>query len=161
MPVFLLLYHLVPGRVKMPVLLVLSFVFYAWGSPRNLILLVLSILFNYAAGLQIDAFIQMGRESMVRISMILTVAVDLAVLCFFKYVTGLPCPGCGLQRAMHQLMHGHIKASLLLCPYAYFLAGVFLSMWIFPRATRTLAFALLVLGTTFVYAILRIFGLVP
>ncbi len=88
MPVFLLLYHLVPGRVKMPVLLVLSFVFYAWGSPRNLILLVLSILFNYAAGLQIDAFIQMGRESMVRISTILTVAVDLAVLCFFKYVTG-------------------------------------------------------------------------
>ena len=88
MPAFLLLYHLVPGRVKMPVLLVLSFVFYAWGSPRNLILLVLSILFNYAAGLQIDAFIQMGRESMVRISTILTVAVDLAVLCFFKYVTG-------------------------------------------------------------------------
>ena len=82
-------------------------------------------------------------------------------VCFFKYVTGLPCPGCGLQRAMHQLMHGHIKASLLLCPYAYFLAGVFLSMWIFPRATRTLAFALFVLGTTFVYAILRIFGLVP
>ena len=88
MPVSLLMYHLVPARLKMAILLALSLCFYAWGSPRSLILLLLSILFNYAAGLQIDTFLQMGRESMVRISTILTVVVDLAVLCFFKYVTG-------------------------------------------------------------------------
>ena len=87
--------------------------------------------------------------------------VNLFPVCFFKYVTGLQCPGCGMQRAIHQLMHGHLKESFLLCPYAYFLGGVFLSMWMFPRATRTLTFVLFVVGTTFLYSVLRMFGCVP
>jgi hypothetical protein len=28
--------------------------------------------------------------------------------CVFNLVTGLLCPGCGAQRALHQLVHGHI-----------------------------------------------------
>lgn len=82
-------------------------------------------------------------------------------VCLFKYMTGLPCPGCGMQRAIHQLMHGHLKSSFLLCPYAYFLGGVFLGFWVFPRVTQTFGFVLFVVGTTFIYAILRMCGCVP
>jgi hypothetical protein len=32
--------------------------------------------------------------------------------CMFYYYTGLCCPGCGGTRAMHQLLHGNIKAAL-------------------------------------------------
>lgn len=28
--------------------------------------------------------------------------------CPFRTMTGLLCPGCGSQRALHQLMHGHL-----------------------------------------------------
>jgi Protein of unknown function (DUF2752) len=32
--------------------------------------------------------------------------------CAFRSVTGWWCPGCGLTRAMHQLMHGDVLAAL-------------------------------------------------
>lgn len=28
--------------------------------------------------------------------------------CLFRSITGLLCPGCGSQRALHDLLHGHI-----------------------------------------------------
>jgi hypothetical protein len=34
--------------------------------------------------------------------------------CVFHQVTGLDCPGCGAQRALHQLLHGNIVAALRL-----------------------------------------------
>jgi hypothetical protein len=34
--------------------------------------------------------------------------------CLFHEMTGLDCPGCGAQRALHQLLHGNIIAALRL-----------------------------------------------
>jgi hypothetical protein len=34
--------------------------------------------------------------------------------CLFHQVTGLDCPGCGAQRALHQLLHGNIIAAVRL-----------------------------------------------
>lgn len=31
------------------------------------------------------------------------------LVCPFKYVTGYHCPGCGSQRAIHQLAHGNLR----------------------------------------------------
>lgn len=31
--------------------------------------------------------------------------------CTFHSLTGLDCPGCGGQRAVHQLLHGHVVAA--------------------------------------------------
>jgi hypothetical protein len=36
--------------------------------------------------------------------------------CPFRALTGLQCPGCGAQRALHQLLHGHPIAALELNP---------------------------------------------
>ena len=54
LPVTLLVYYLVPGRLKNIVLLLASLVFYAWGEPVYVILMVLSILFNYVSGIDIE-----------------------------------------------------------------------------------------------------------
>jgi hypothetical protein len=34
--------------------------------------------------------------------------------CLFHQLTGLDCPGCGAQRAFHQLLHGHLIAAIRL-----------------------------------------------
>lgn len=50
--------------------------------------------------------------------------------CVFKAITGYDCPGCGIQRAFHALLHGELKAALhynaflvvsipLMCFYGY------------------------------------------
>ncbi|MEP6647907.1 MAG: DUF2752 domain-containing protein [Saprospiraceae bacterium] len=42
--------------------------------------------------------------------------------CPFRVLTGLLCPGCGSQRAMHQVLHGHFLSSMKLNPL--FLPGI-------------------------------------
>jgi hypothetical protein len=57
--------------------------------------------------------------------------------CPLRYLTGLYCPGCGSLRAMHQLLHGNVKAAwamnplmLILLPFlSYGLASEALSLW--------------------------------
>ncbi|MGV3560560.1 DUF2752 domain-containing protein [Larkinella arboricola] len=51
--------------------------------------------------------------------------------CPFKLLTGLECPGCGSQRCLHQLMHGHIRQAfaynpLLVLSLPYLLLGFLL-----------------------------------
>ena len=46
----LVVYHIVPYRFKNYILLIISLLFYAWGEPVYIILMVLSILFNYLCG---------------------------------------------------------------------------------------------------------------
>jgi hypothetical protein len=56
--------------------------------------------------------------------------------CPFKLITGLSCPGCGIQRAIHALMHGEIKEAI---QYNYYLlysgpyAASFLLVWLLPE----------------------------
>lgn len=40
--------------------------------------------------------------------------------CPLRYATGLECPGCGSQRAIHQLLHGNFKAAWSLNPFLIF-----------------------------------------
>jgi len=50
-------------------------------------------------------------------------------LCMFHRITGLQCPGCGMTRAFHALMHGHISEALeynLLSIPLFFAAAVLL-----------------------------------
>lgn len=82
MPVFFMIYYLVPMRAKNFVLLVGSMVFYGWGEPKYLILLVISILVNYLAGLLIHRF--RGRAD--RIVLICALVFDIGMLFFFKYI---------------------------------------------------------------------------
>ena len=38
------------------------------------------------------------------------------LFCPFKYATGYNCPGCGSQRAIHQLAHGNISSAFSFNP---------------------------------------------
>ncbi len=38
-------------------------------------------------------------------------------ICFFFFLTGLPCPGCGLTRSIHLLLNGQWAAALAMNPF--------------------------------------------
>jgi alginate O-acetyltransferase complex protein AlgI len=78
LPAFLLLYYTLPW--KNGVLLIASLLFYAWGEPRFLPLLMASALLNYGCGLAIGRAVR--RRKLV---LGLGVAANLAMLGYFKY----------------------------------------------------------------------------
>ena len=92
LPVSLILYHIMPARTpKNAMLLILSLVFYAWGAPEYLVILLFSILFNFCAGLYLAGTPeQESRHGSARPigGLVFAVAVNLTLLCFFKYWTG-------------------------------------------------------------------------
>lgn len=79
LPIVLLLYYVVKDIAwKNVVLLIASLVFYAWGEPVYIVLMVLSILFNYYAGLEIE---ETHRKS----TLVFAVIINLLILGYFKY----------------------------------------------------------------------------
>ena len=54
LPAVVLLYFLVPFKLKNTVLLLFSLVFYAWGEPKYVFLMIATILIFYFCGLAID-----------------------------------------------------------------------------------------------------------
>ena len=51
--------------------------------------------------------------------------------CMFHQITGLDCPGCGTQRALHQLLHGNIIAAVRF--NLMFVLSLPLALWYGPR----------------------------
>lgn len=83
LPIVLAVYYLVPHKAKNVVLLIISLFFYAWGEPLYVILLILSILFNYMCGLDIKA--HADEPGKAKRGAAFAVAGNLLIMCFFKY----------------------------------------------------------------------------
>ncbi len=81
LPITLVLTWLVPARVKNYVLLIASLLFYAWGEPLYVLLLLLNSLFNYAF-----AFV-IRRKGMLALSVICNIGL-LAVFKYAAFVVG-------------------------------------------------------------------------
>lgn len=84
LPVFFLIYYLCPARFRNSVLLLGSIVFYGWGEPKFLILLVISILVNYGAGRLLAYFD--GKSFLRKLCLISAMVFDFGMLVFFKYI---------------------------------------------------------------------------
>ena len=82
LPVFLALYYLLPW--KNTVLLLGSLVFYAWGEPRFVLLLLLSAVLNYGAGLLIARAVA-HEPRHARHWLAAGVSANLILLAWFKY----------------------------------------------------------------------------
>ena len=64
LPVCLVLYYVLPKRCRNAALLAASLLVFAWGTPEYLVLLVLAILLNYFAGLELESLLEDGRRAM-------------------------------------------------------------------------------------------------
>jgi alginate O-acetyltransferase complex protein AlgI len=99
LPLVLAVYFLVPWKLKNTVLLLASLIFYGWGEPRYVFLMIASILLFYGCGLAIEkAKTKPWKKAWLTVSIVVSVA----LLCVFKYadffitnfnaVTGLGVP---------------------------------------------------------------------
>ncbi|MBO7485961.1 MAG: MBOAT family protein [Spirochaetaceae bacterium] len=83
-PVIFILYYIIPNRTyKNTLLLFSSLLFYAWGEPKFIFLMVLSIVFNYLMG-------RLIASKQKKIFLIIAIVINIAVLFVFKYL-GFTC----------------------------------------------------------------------
>ena len=80
LPIVLLLYFISNKKFKNIILLLASLLFYAWGEPKYIILMIISITMNYIFGILIDKFRKKDK-------LFLTLAIlsNLGLLGYFKY----------------------------------------------------------------------------
>ena len=84
LPACLICYFLVPGlKAKNLVLVVFSLVFYAWGEPFYVLLLLASAAMNYFAGLLMGGCRRRGKS--LKPVLVGAVALNLLALGVFKY----------------------------------------------------------------------------
>ena len=84
-PATLILYFAVPDKAKNAVLLCASLLFYGYGEPIYILLMIGSILLNYTAGRLLGRFQRDKKKR--RTVLIVCVAVNLLLLGFFKYAS--------------------------------------------------------------------------
>lgn len=102
LPAVLLAYFIAPRRGRNLVLLLFSLLFYAWGEPVYLLLMVLSILIAYTGGLLIDRCRRCEKPRAAKGVLVASVAASLSMLLFFKYADFAiqvvnACLGTGLE----------------------------------------------------------------
>jgi alginate O-acetyltransferase complex protein AlgI len=83
LPISVLLTKLIRNiKLQNILLVVLSLLFYAWSNPIYVVLLILSILWNYFTAFELEA---QDDEKTKKILLIVTVVVNLFILGFYKY----------------------------------------------------------------------------
>lgn len=83
LPITLILYYISPRKMKNIVLLLISLIFYAWGEPVYVFLMMFTTVFDYLIGLLINKY-RRNKIKSKRI-FIFAVLVNLGILGFFKY----------------------------------------------------------------------------
>lgn len=85
LPLVLFLYFLAPKRARNAVLFFLSLIFYAWGEPVYVVLMLFSTVVDYTHGRLVYSFIQKNKRNRARLVVASSMVVNLALLGFFKY----------------------------------------------------------------------------
>ena len=106
LPLTLLAYYLAPRKWRDLVLFLTSLIFYAWGEPVYVALILFSTVVDYTTGRLAGAYQKQGKMKQAGAAVLVSAVVNLSLLGFFKYadfflqtahaLTGLPVPQVGL-----------------------------------------------------------------
>lgn len=106
LPIFLICYFIVKNRAtRNIILLIFSLVFYAYGEPLYVFLMIASIVINYFLAIKIDKSKKEKRKKI----FILTIAINLLLLMIFKY-TGL------IINSINEILNSNITVPNILLP---------------------------------------------
>lgn len=85
LPLVAILYYICPRKLRNGLLLVFSLLFYGWGEPKYILIMLFSTVFDYCNGLAIGHFRSRGRAGGAKAVLVISVVGNLAILGFFKY----------------------------------------------------------------------------
>ena len=85
LPVVAGIYFLCPRKARNTVLLLFSLVFYGWGEPKYILIMLFSTVFDYTNARLIGHFQDIGKQKAAKAVLIVDVVGNLGILGFFKY----------------------------------------------------------------------------
>ena len=85
LPVTVGLYYLLPKKARNLLLLAVSLVFYAWGEPTHIFVMLITTAYIWAFGLAVAKAKEQGKQAVAKFFLILTLVLSLGTLVFFKY----------------------------------------------------------------------------
>lgn len=85
LPIFLAAYFLAPKRMRNLVLFFGSLIFYAWGEPMYILLMLFSTVSDYIHGILIERNLEGKKQAAAKGLLISSMAINLLMLGFFKY----------------------------------------------------------------------------
>lgn len=84
-PIVLIFYFMVPRTLKNTILFLSSFIFYAWGEPVYIIIMLFSTIVDFIHGYLVDKFKRKHKNKQARLVVLSSVFINLGLLGFFKY----------------------------------------------------------------------------
>ncbi len=85
LPIVLILYFLVPKKFRNFILFISSLIFYAWGEPVYVVLMIFSTVVDYTHGYWVYQLKQKNEMKKARMVVLSSMIINLALLGFFKY----------------------------------------------------------------------------
>lgn len=81
LPIVLAIYYIVPNKFKNTILLISSLIFYFYGEPKYVLLMIISIILTYIFGILIDKYKKQSR-----LFLALAIIISIGLLIYFKYI---------------------------------------------------------------------------
>ena len=106
-PLTVLLYFAVKNRVwRNGVLLAVSLLFYAWGEPRRIVLMILAAAIAYVGGLLMERFgeAQRGKKKLVCTVTVILLLANLLVFKYFNFFADNLCALAGVEPALPEIV---------------------------------------------------------
>ena len=85
LPAVLLLYYIAPRKIRNLVLLLFSLLFYAWGEPKYVFLMLFSITMDFFMGQMVAKSKARNNRKAAKRFLTISIVVNLSILAFFKY----------------------------------------------------------------------------
>ena len=83
LPLTMVIYFITPRKGRNLFLFFINLVFYGWGEPVLVLLMVFNVIFNYIGGFLVDKFRSKPKRK--KLFLVLTCVLDIGILGFFKY----------------------------------------------------------------------------
>lgn len=85
LPIVLLIYYIIPYKIRNLFLFIVNLIFYGWGEPIYVSLMIFSTIVDYTCGYFIDKYKKQNRKNVAKRFVILSAIINLSLLGFFKY----------------------------------------------------------------------------